>query len=710
METALEADVPASAALEKLIISANDDFSSSREPANDIILAAYNYESLASSNMIRVFDLLPGNDGLQCTMTQIPVEDGHYTALSYEWGTQDMLHKITVVGDRGQSQGYIDITTNLKNALQNLRDSPDVEQKRFWIDQICINQKDTVEKGHQVHFMTRIYKLAAKVVVYLGPHDPDTESENGALNLLDQLHNHFKPNFEHLATVEAIREAFYEKSKLPVQVYPEMTSGEVLHWPALLRIVYSGWLQRLWMVQESMLCRDTIMLRGLRRIDWLAVASVPILFYLSLLDNEILDSVWASLNLAIPRYDVFSSMCLTWIVRLAHVAHSMKDNDCEDPQPVNFLTLATNINFYRHLKCKDPRDRVYAILGISSDSLWLEIQPHYNQSVQAVVVDVSSRIYHQERDLYLFHVISGQEIGDSNIPSWSYHAASAATSSAAGPVGLNPHPTWSCDFKFLDDGNTMRLTGQIVDTIRSLSKKLVEPSGIQSDDDLAQRYRAIFQSFFEVLDNLGYEVTQMNDLVRCWICNHNWCTQNPSDNKVRQFWCLIRYLSYYLNRYTSTSIQTETPLCTQIPELISVVHNLLITVDNNAGSSQQSMSTSHGNRSFDSGAMEDPWSKPCDEDWAIGRFIWQNRKIEHRCIGVTKEKRVCNVTVQAKPGDVIAIFAGGRDAYVLRPAGDRYRYIGTAYVDEFKDGAFYERDGKDPKEVAREIDYEILLI
>lgn len=204
--------------------------SSSIRMSTQLATSTYVYEPLESHDMIRVLDLLPGIGELKCTITQVSVNSGGYTALSYEWGPQDMLYQIMVLDDAGKAQGHIRVTTNLRNALCDLRDSHDVKNKRFWIDQITINQQDQTEKGHQVRSMTTIYKKAARVIVYLGPYDVDKESEQGALDLLEKLHSHYQPNFQHLPTRDAINKASRHNEILPVQALPEDISGDDSNW------------------------------------------------------------------------------------------------------------------------------------------------------------------------------------------------------------------------------------------------------------------------------------------------------------------------------------------------------------------------------------------------------------------------------------------------------------------------------------------------
>ncbi|KAK3178136.1 hypothetical protein OEA41_000269 [Lepraria neglecta] len=49
------------------------------------------------------------------------------------------------------------------------------EVKYIWIDAICINQQDLIERGAQVSVMGDIYRAAQSVVIWLGPHDKQTD-------------------------------------------------------------------------------------------------------------------------------------------------------------------------------------------------------------------------------------------------------------------------------------------------------------------------------------------------------------------------------------------------------------------------------------------------------------------------------------------------------------------------------------------------------
>jgi hypothetical protein len=44
----------------------------------------------------------------------------------------------------------------------------------FWIDAICVNQQDLVERSQQVQRMADIFSKVARVIIWLGLETPDT--------------------------------------------------------------------------------------------------------------------------------------------------------------------------------------------------------------------------------------------------------------------------------------------------------------------------------------------------------------------------------------------------------------------------------------------------------------------------------------------------------------------------------------------------------
>lgn len=131
----------------------------------------YQYQHLTEVNQFRILVISPGsfNEKLHGRLIISDFSDSSrrpYDALSYTWADDE--------GDaKGLSEFYSDddksiiwITKNCEAAIRRLRRS---DQERFvWIDALCINQDNQVERNCQVSMMSQIYTEARQVVVYIG--------------------------------------------------------------------------------------------------------------------------------------------------------------------------------------------------------------------------------------------------------------------------------------------------------------------------------------------------------------------------------------------------------------------------------------------------------------------------------------------------------------------------------------------------------------
>ena len=133
---------------------------------------SYQYQAFAKGQIRLLRFSATGLDGF----TRIELETHaltdnlRYTALSYCWETT-VKESTILVGYHERAS--LKITSTLAAALMQIRLSQYREQA-FWIDQICINQDDNREQGHQIAMMDDIFYRAAQLV-WLGKQDHDTE-------------------------------------------------------------------------------------------------------------------------------------------------------------------------------------------------------------------------------------------------------------------------------------------------------------------------------------------------------------------------------------------------------------------------------------------------------------------------------------------------------------------------------------------------------
>ena len=77
--------------------------------------------------------------------------------------------------DDNGSSVEVQISSNLERAVKRLRLS--AETGTFWIDLLCINQRDTNERSRQVAMMGEIYASAQSVSIWLGELDEIIHTE-----------------------------------------------------------------------------------------------------------------------------------------------------------------------------------------------------------------------------------------------------------------------------------------------------------------------------------------------------------------------------------------------------------------------------------------------------------------------------------------------------------------------------------------------------
>ncbi|KAH7384543.1 heterokaryon incompatibility, partial [Pyrenochaeta sp. MPI-SDFR-AT-0127] len=83
-----------------------------------------------------------------------------YEAISYTWGSGDTTEEILVDGcTKKVTKSLYEILTGYSSLFL---------PKLLWIDALCIDQKNDVEKSQQVPLMNKIYRNAILTTVILG--------------------------------------------------------------------------------------------------------------------------------------------------------------------------------------------------------------------------------------------------------------------------------------------------------------------------------------------------------------------------------------------------------------------------------------------------------------------------------------------------------------------------------------------------------------
>jgi len=199
---------------------------------------AFSYKPLGfEGDCIRILTIKRGrddSDDLVCSLEHFPLASIHktpYAALSYTWGNAHELRTIECEG------AALKITENLHDALQHLRSS---KHRYFWIDQICINQRDLEERNKQVQLMSKIYSSAESVLIWLNAR------EGGEYK-----------HYHHIRKIEAT-------SLTGTNNTAQKPYGRKEYLPLLSNSYWS----RIWVMQEILLSKETSILLDNGEVDW----------------------------------------------------------------------------------------------------------------------------------------------------------------------------------------------------------------------------------------------------------------------------------------------------------------------------------------------------------------------------------------------------------------------------------------------------------
>ena len=129
----------------------------------------------------RVFNLNPGKIGSaitgsieECSLSEPPP----YTALSYVWGQEPAIHRALINNENTP------IRPNLYYALQRIRALQTVSI-RLWVDSLCIDQSNLLERNAQVKEMAKVYNKADGVFIWLGEEDSTSKL---AIELVNEIY------------------------------------------------------------------------------------------------------------------------------------------------------------------------------------------------------------------------------------------------------------------------------------------------------------------------------------------------------------------------------------------------------------------------------------------------------------------------------------------------------------------------------------------
>ncbi|XXG96152.1 hypothetical protein Hte_002431 [Hypoxylon texense] len=343
-----------------------------------------------SRNQVRLLEISPGSDPeyIRCTHKVICLDDkSEYQTLSYVWGKRTEGRSVILEGYR------VGVTDNLFSALHTIRSS--TELIALWVDALCINQEDAVEKKEQVHLMRRIYGQCTNCFIHLGIVNAsetgasEEDSVEAAQAAMDAIHvvadsGRYSTLPPSLATPEA--QARAGKAYQFVQGAP--------------------WWSRIWTIQEGVAPPRHTLLWGPLSMPW----EVFVRF-----SGNAMALRWPD-HLGL-NFFVFFPQGIANILSASFAALGLASSWArQTPNPLDMLWR------FRYRHSTDPRDKVYSILALLRDGerpLPSVISSDYELPAATLYKRVTIDLIRNDWGLRPLIGLRGEQKSVPGLPSWA---------------------------------------------------------------------------------------------------------------------------------------------------------------------------------------------------------------------------------------------------------------------------------------------------
>ncbi len=343
----------------------------------------YQYTSLPTKSSFRVLELLAGTETNAVTF-RLHLADWNdplqYEAISYAWG--DTRIKVpTICDDR-----VLQVTPNLRRGFCKMRYRD--RSRYLWADAVCINQSNDDERGDQVSNMRKIYKSATKVIVWLGQNKGvQVEKAIAAMHEISSA----CCAYSQISLIDLEKIDSFD-CLIPNCSFAKLQCDNSSSWRALAWFFTRPWFSRLWVFQEVNSGTEAELLCGNAKVNW-DVAALAVTYVFS-----------------------FPHIHQAWGFHQSHCgnAYIMRQREGLDRFIISEL-----LHFVRRFNTCDPRDRVYALLGMPP---FAKMNPpwraDYQKSKMELYREVATRCILELKTLSVLSHVQHEHALQEDFPSW----------------------------------------------------------------------------------------------------------------------------------------------------------------------------------------------------------------------------------------------------------------------------------------------------
>lgn len=578
-----------------------------------------------------------------------------YYALSHSWEVESESVMIQLNGR------HVDVGAKLAAGIQRFRELSrdssdlDVEVSRLsanesklsppvshvWIDNLCIDQEDILERSSQVAMTGEIYKRSTRTLIWI---EPDSQSHATVWQLFDRIYDVLRaenPGVEDPSDISpaAYSETFHASSGLP--------AWDDDQWEHLRRLMEIPWFSRIWAIQDVVLSRqDPIIVDEERCYLWSRLA-------------------WAVDWLQRRHYLSLPQMP-TQLTNVASIANFQRK---QLKVSLDALLHVTQVKF----TASDQRDKVYGLLSVvvecqEASKIPGVLVPNYSLDMATLYQRVTRFLLGQRGSLAVLsraHGIRGsvtmkQRQYDLGLPSW-------VTDWSDLKVNNDGIPTSLCAVSDSDDSNLPQLDfpefydaaikfnsqrrfnhdSPVLELDAIMAKKVdqVVPFNtpqLREDDDENRLAADMSRAFTAALTNLA----RPGNIFRC--------------------------ISRFIKVTTVERYRDQGEAWTEhYKDGLAYLYNLIL-----ADEALMSLCISKSGQADIVSTLQPLCHSGIAEDYA--------RVVRHYCYGrvfmITSRGDMGIGPSNTRKGDTVAILSGGGVPYCVREEGDHWLFVGEAFV------------------------------
>ena len=363
---------------------------------------------------IRLLSISPESDShapVYCSLQSVSLDQKpSYATLSYAWGHDKLYRRIIVDG------ANFKVSRTVHRALRHLRS---LHVGRVWIDQICIDQSNVLERNQQISLISSIYRWADECFVYLCERPLN-------LNDISEVQRHVRRCRHHMlsvekpldSTVQQLRGGFLQEGTDELAEIFSYLRADNSWLRGIEYIIKQPYFQRTWPLQEIVFSPKITCIIGNQQLPWDTIRALAV---------DVPMALGFSTNNAARRALPLSELPefgLPW----SESKSRDKTNDLQAAQSLEafnrFVTITETrgrgdllslLRLARNLKTTDPRDKIFALLNIATDAHRYP-PADYRLSTEAVYHQFAAAIAHHHDGFEL--LATGNPYSITRQPSW----------------------------------------------------------------------------------------------------------------------------------------------------------------------------------------------------------------------------------------------------------------------------------------------------